>query len=181
MNESYRMKDDVLKVLLSEEEIKNKVQELGRVITEEYRGKNLLLVTVLKGAVVFLADLMRAIDTPAEIDFMVVSSYGSGVKSSGVVKIVKDLDVPLKDRHILIVEDILDSGMTLSYLKDRGPASIRIVTLLDKPARRKADIKADYVGFEVPDDFVIGYGLDYDEKYRNLPYIGVLKPEVYSV
>ena len=168
MNESYRMKDDVLKVLLSEEEIKNKVQELGRVITEEYRGKNLLLVTVLKGAVVFLADLMRAIDTPAEIDFMVVSSYGSGVKSSGVVKIVKDLDVPLKDRHILIVEDILDSGLTLSYIKgilqDRGPASIRIVTLLDKPARRKADIKADYVGFEVPDDFVIGYGLDYDEK-----------------
>lgn len=185
MNESYKMKDDVLKVLLSEEEIKNKVQELGRVITEEYRGKNLLLVTVLKGAVVFLADLMRAIDTPAEIDFMVVSSYGSGVKSSGVVKIVKDLDVPLKDRHILIVEDILDSGLTLSYIKgilqDRGPASIRIVTLLDKPARRKADIKADYVGFEVPDDFVIGYGLDYDEKYRNLPYIGVLKPEVYSV
>ena len=185
MNESYRIKDDVLKVLLSEEEIKNKVQELGRVITEEYRGKNLLLVTVLKGAVVFLADLMRAIDTPAEIDFMVVSSYGSGVKSSGVVKIVKDLDVPLKDRHILIVEDILDSGLTLSYIKgilqDRGPASIRIVTLLDKPARRKADIKADYVGFEVPDDFVIGYGLDYDEKYRNLPYIGVLKPEVYSV
>lgn len=185
MNESYRMKDDVLKVLLSEEEIKNKVQELGKIITEEYRGKNLLLVTVLKGAVVFLADLMRAIDTPAEIDFMVVSSYGSGVKSSGVVKIVKDLDVPLKDRHILIVEDILDSGLTLSYIKgilqDRGPASIRIVTLLDKPARRKADIKADYVGFEVPDDFVIGYGLDYDEKYRNLPYIGVLKPEVYSV
>ena len=175
----------MLKVLLSEEEIKNKVQELGRVITEEYRGKNLLLVTVLKGAVVFLADLMRAIDTPAEIDFMVVSSYGSGVKSCGVVKIVKDLDVPLKDRHILIVEDILDSGLTLSYIKgilqDRGPASIRIVTLLDKPARRKADIKADYVGFEVPDDFVIGYGLDYDEKYRNLPYIGVLKPEVYSV
>lgn len=185
MSESYKMKDDVLKVLLSEEEIKNKVQELGKIITEEYRGKNLLLVTVLKGAVVFLADLMRAIDTPAEIDFMVVSSYGSGVKSSGVVKIVKDLDVPLKDRHILIVEDILDSGLTLSYIKgilqDRGPASIRIVTLLDKPARRKADIKADYVGFEVPDDFVIGYGLDYDEKYRNLPYIGVLKPEVYSV
>ena len=185
MNESYRMKDDVLKVLLSEEEIKNKVQELGRGLTEESRGKNLLLVTVLKGAVVFLADLMRAIDTPAEIDFMVVSSYGSGVKSSGVVKIVKDLDVPLKDRHILIVEDILDSGLTLSYIKgilqDRGPASIRIVTLLDIPARLKADIKADYVGFEVPDDFVIGYGLDYDEKYRNLPYIGVLKPEVYSV
>ncbi len=133
---------------------------------------------------VFLADLMRCIDVPAEIDFMVVSSYGAGVKSSGVVKIVKDLDIPLKDRHILIVEDILDSGLTLSYIKrmlqNRDPASIRIVTLLDKPARRKVDLKADYVGFEVPDEFVIGYGLDYDEKYRNLPYIGVLKPEVYS-
>lgn len=181
---SENMQDDVLRVLLSTEQIQEKVAELGRAITEEYRGKNLLLVTVLKGAVVFLADLMRQIEVPAEIDFMVVSSYGSGVKSSGVVKIVKDLDVSLKGRDILIVEDILDSGMTLSYLKgilhDREPNSIRIVTLLDKPARRKADIKADYVGFEVPDDFVIGYGLDYDEKYRNLPYIGVLKPEVYS-
>ena len=177
--------DDILKVLLSEEQLKAKCAEMGARITRDYQGKNLLLVTVLKGAVVYLADLMRCIDLPCAIDFMVVSSYGSGVKTSGVVKIVKDLDVPLKDRHILIVEDILDSGLTLSYIKgilqDRGPASIRIVTLLDKPARRKADIKADYVGFEVPDDFVIGYGLDYDEKYRNLPYIGVLKPEVYSV
>ncbi len=184
MRISQNMKEDMLKTLLSEQEIQQKVAELGAKITEEYRGKDLLIVTVLKGAVVFLADLMRQIDTPAEIDFMIVSSYGSGTKTSGVVKIVKDLDVPLKDRHILIVEDILDSGLTLSYLKgilqDRGPASIRIATLLDKPARRKADLKADYIGFEVPDEFVVGYGLDYDEKYRNLPYIGILKPEVYT-
>lgn len=179
------MKEDVLRVLLSEDEIREKVRELGGKITADYKNSNLMLVTVLTGAVVFLADLMRQIDVPAEIDFMVVSSYGSGVKSSGVVKIVKDLDVPLAGKDILIVEDILDSGLTLSYIKEllesRGPRSIRIATLLDKPSRRKVDLQADYIGFSVPDEFVIGYGLDYDEKYRNLPYIGILKPEVYSV
>ena len=179
------MKEDVLRVLLSEDEIREKVRELGGKITADYKNSNLMLVTVLKGAVVFLADLMRQIDVPAEIDFMVVSSYGSGVKSSGVVKIVKDLDVPLAGKDILIVEDILDSGLTLSYIKEllesRGPRSIRIATLLDKPSRRKVDLQADYIGFSVPDEFVIGYGLDSDEKYRNLPYIGILKPEVYSV
>ena len=179
------MKEDVLRVLLSEDEIREKVRELGGKITADYKNSNLMLVTVLKGAVVFLADLMRQIDVPAEIDFMVVSSYGSGVKSSGVVKIVKDLDVPLAGKDILIVEDILDSDLTLSYIKEllesRGPRSIRIATLLDKPSRRKVDLQADYIGFSVPDEFVIGYGLDYDEKYRNLPYIGILKPEVYSV
>ena len=179
------MHDDILKVLLTQEELREKVKELGRQITQDYQGKKLMIVTVLKGAVVFLADLMREIDVPAEIDFMVVSSYGAGTKSSGVVKIVKDLDVPLKDKDLLIVEDILDSGMTLSYLKEllegREPRSIRIATLLDKPARRKVDLKADYIGYSVPDEFVVGYGLDYDEKYRNLPYIGILKPEVYSV
>ena len=179
------MKEDVLRILLSEDEIREKVRELGGKITADYKNSNLMLVTVLKGAVVFLADLMRQIDVPAEIDFMVVSSYGSGVKSSGVVKIVKDLDVPLAGKDILIVEDILDSGLTLSYIKEllesRGPRSIRIATLLDKPSRRKVDLQADYIGFSVPDEFVIGYGLDYDEKYRNLPYIGILKPEVYSV
>ena len=179
------MKEDVLRVLLSEDEIREKVRELGGKITADYKNSNLMLVTVLKGAVVFLADLMRQIDVPAEIDFMVVSSYGSGVKSSGVVKIVKDLDVPLAGKDILIVEDILDSGLTLSYIKEllesRGPRSIRIATLLDKPSRRKVDLQADYIGFSVPDEFVIGYGLDYDEKYRNLPYFGILKPEVYSV
>ena len=179
------MKEDVLRVLLSEDEIREKVRELGGKITADYKNSNLMLVTVLKGAVVFLADLMRQIDVPAEIDFMVVSSYGSGVKSGGVVKIVKDLDVPLAGKDILIVEDILDAGLTLSYIKEllesRGPRSIRIATLLDKPSRRKVDLQADYIGFSVPDEFVIGYGLDYDEKYRNLPYIGILKPEVYSV
>lgn len=176
--------DDILKVLLSEEQLKAKCAEMGARITRDYQGKNLLLVTVLKGAVVYLADLMRCIDLPCAIDFMVVSSYGSGVKTSGVVKIVKDLDQDLSGRDILIVEDILDSGMTLSYLKgllqSRRPASIRIATLLDKPSRRKVDLQADYVGYEVPDEFVVGYGLDYDEQYRNLPYVGVLKPEVYA-
>ena len=181
---SENMQQDVLRVLLSEEEIRAKCKEMGARISQEYKGKNLMLVTVLKGAVVFLADLMRAIEVPAEIDFMVVSSYGSGVKSSGVVKIVKDLDVPLAGKDLLIVEDILDSGLTLSYIKEllasRGPASIKIATLLDKPSRRKVDLVADYIGFSVPDEFVIGYGLDYDEKYRNLPYIGVLRPECYQ-
>ena len=176
--------DDILKVLLSEEQLKAKCAEMGARITRDYQGKNLLLVTVLKGAVVYLADLMRCIDLPCAIDFMVVSSYGSGVKTSGVVKIVKDLDQDLSGRDILIVEDILDSGMTLSYLKgllqSRRPASIRIATLLDKPSHRKVDLQADYVGYEVPDEFVVGYGLDYDEQYRNLPYVGVLKPEVYT-
>ena len=178
------MKDDIKKVLLSEEELHTRVSELGAQLSRDYEGKNLLMVSVLKGSVVFMADLMRAISQPAEIDFMVVSSYGSGVKSSGVVKIVKDLDINLQGKDILIVEDILDSGMTLDYIKgmlqDRNPASIRICTLLDKPARRKADLQADYVGFTVPDEFVVGYGLDYDERYRNLPYIGVLKPRVYE-
>ncbi|HJB25942.1 MAG TPA: hypoxanthine phosphoribosyltransferase [Firmicutes bacterium] len=178
------MKQDILKTLVSEEELREKVTELGRQISHDYEGKSLLLVSVLKGSVVFMADLMRAITIPARIDFMSVSSYGSGTKSRGVVKIVKDLDIPLEGYDLLIVEDILDSGNTLSYLKEilssRGPKSIRICTLLDKPERRTADIAADYVGFAVPDEFVVGYGLDYDEKYRNLPFIGVLKPEVYE-
>lgn len=181
----HEMYNDVKNVLLSEAELSAKVAEMGAQISKDYQGKNLLLVTVLKGAVVFLTDLMRAIDLPAEIDFMVVSSYGSGVKSSGVVKIVKDLDTEIAGRDILIVEDILDTGITLEYLtqllRDRNPASIKIATLLDKPARRKAKIQADYIGFSIPDEFVIGYGLDYDEKYRNLPFIGILKPEVYTV
>ena len=178
------LNDDILKVLYSEEELKAKCAEMGAQITRDYAGKNLLLVTVLKGAVVYFTDLMRAIDLPCTIDFMIVSSYGSGVKTSGVVKIVKDLDTDLTGKDLLIVEDILDTGLTLSYLKGmlaaRNPASIRIATLLDKPDRRKADIQADYIGYRVPDEFVVGYGLDYDEKYRNLPYVGVLKPEIYE-
>ena len=178
------MNDDILRVLYSEEELEAKCAELGAQISKDYEGKNLLLVSVLKGAVVFMTDLMRHITVPCSIDFMVVSSYGSGVKTSGVVKIVKDLDADLAGEDLLIVEDILDTGMTLHYLKqllqDRNPNSIRIATLLDKPERRRAAVRADYVGYQVPDEFVVGYGLDYDEKYRNLPYVGILKPEVYK-
>src|SRR5699024_953549 len=166
------------------EQIKSKVDVIGRHITEYYQVKYLLMVSVLKGSVVFMADLMRAVDCPARIDFMSVSSYGSGTKTSGVVKIIKDLDLNLEGYDLLLVEDILDSGKTLYYLREilqsRNPSSIRIATLLNKPARRQADIAPDYSCFEVPDEFVVGYGLDYAEKYRNLPYIGVLKREVYT-
>lgn len=178
------MKNDIERVLVSEEELKAKVQELGAQITRDYQGKNLLMVSVLKGSVIFMADLMRAVDLPCTIDFMCVSSYGSGTKTSGVVKIIKDLDIDLHGKDLLIVEDILDSGKTLHYitkmLSDRGTASIRIATLLDKPERRVAPLTPNYSGFVIPDKFVVGYGLDYDERYRNLPYIGVLKPEVYE-
>lgn len=178
------LNDAIEKVLVSEEELKARVTSLGQQITKDYAGKNLLMVSVLKGSVIFMADLMRAIDLPCTIDFMCVSSYGSGTKSSGVVKIIKDLDIDLHGKDLLIVEDILDSGKTLHYitkmLSDRGTASIRIATLLDKPDRRTASLTPDYSGFVIPDEFVVGYGLDYDEKYRNLPYIGVLKPEIYG-
>ena len=178
------MRNDIERVLFSEEEIQARVKELGAQISHDYAGKNPLLVSVLKGSVVFMSDLMRAITIPCEIDFMVVSSYGAGVKTSGVVKINKDLDVPLEGREVILVEDILDSGKTLHYLKtilsDRHPKGIRIATLLDKPERREAPITADYAGFVVPDAFLVGYGLDYAEKYRNLPYVGILKPEVYT-
>lgn len=170
-----RLEQAVKNVIIDENRLKLIISELGRKISEDYKDKNLLLVSVLKGSVVFMADLMRAIKIPCSVDFMCVSSYGSGVKTSGVVKIVKDIDIDLKGYDLLIVEDILDSGMTLSYLEEillaRNPASIKICTLLDKPARRIADITPDYAGAVVPDVFLIGYGLDYDEKYRNLPYV----------
>ena len=179
------MKNDIRDILFSQEQLAQRVSEIGKQISADYKGENLLMVSVLKGSVVFMADLMRAIDIPCAIDFMCVSSYGSGTKTSGVVNIIKDLSVKDVDNyHLLIVEDILDSGKTLYYLKQvlqaRMPKSIRLCTLLDKPERREADVKADYIGFSVPDEFVVGYGLDYDEKYRNLPYIGVLKPAVYG-
>ena len=178
------MVNDIREVLLTKEEIEAVVKELGKKITEDYKGKNLFLITVLKGAVVFLGDLMRAIEIPCEIEFMVLSSYGSGTTSTGSVKIVKDIDLPLEGKDVLIVEDILDTGFTLSFLvdllKSRNPKSIEICTLLDKPDRRKVEFSAKYTGRKIPDEFVVGYGLDYDEKYRNLPFIGVLKPEVYS-
>ena len=182
----HDMNNDIAKVLISEEQLQAKVAELGAQISRDYEGKDLLLVSILKGSVVFMADLMRAITEPCSIDFMVVSSYGgANTTSTGLVKIVKDLDQDLSGKDVLIVEDILDTGVTLSHLvpmlKLRRPNSVRLCTILSKPSRRKVDIEPDYCGFEVPDEFVVGYGLDYDEKYRNLPYVGVLKPEVYSI
>lgn len=178
------MKHDIEKVLISEEEIQKKVKELGAELTSEYQDTFPLAIGVLKGALPFMTDLIKHIDTYLEMDFMDVSSYGNSTVSSGEVKIIKDLDTSVEGRDILIIEDIIDSGLTLSYLVElfryRKAKSIKIVTLLDKPSGRKADIKADFVGFEVPDAFVVGYGLDYAERYRNLPYIGVLKPAVYE-
>lgn len=178
------MINDIEYVLYSEEKLNSVVSELGKQISEDYKGRNLLLVSILKGSVVFMTDLMRHISIPCQIDFMAVSSYGSGVKSSGTVRILKDLDRDISGFDVLIVEDILDSGMTLSYLMEllyaRNPNSIRICTLFDKPERRTVDIYADYKGIEVPDEFIVGYGLDYDEKYRNLPFVGVLKEKIYS-
>ena len=178
------MREDIKEILFTQEDLKAITKELGEKVTRDYKDKKLYLVTILKGAVVFLTDFMRNVDLPCEVDFMVVSSYGSGVTSSGNVKIIKDLDVPLEDKYILVVDDILDSGKTLKFvvdmIKKRHPKSVEVCALLDKPSRRIADIQAKYVGREIPDEFVVGYGLDYDEKYRNLPYIGVLKPEVYT-
>ena len=178
------MERDIEKVLFSEEQLQTRVRELGEQISADYAGKEPLLISVLRGSYIFMADLSRAISQSCTIDFMAVSSYGGGTTSSGQVEIVKDLSDSIEGKDLLVVEDILDSGNTLSYLlqilQARHPASIRLCTLLDKPSRRVKPIKADYVGFEVPDEFVVGYGLDYDEKYRNLPYIGVVKPSVYQ-
>lgn len=178
------MMEDIQEVLFTERQIAVIVERIGKEISRDYKGKNLLLVSVLKGSVVFMADLMRSIDIPTRIDFMAVSSYGSGTRSSGVVKINMDLALPLEGYDILLVEDILDSGKTLSYLMEllqsRNPKSLRICTLFDKPERREAPVQASYVGAEIPDEFIVGYGLDYDEKYRNLPFVGILKPSVYA-
>ena len=175
------MKNEIKKVLYSEKELSEVVSALGAQISEDYKDRNLLMVSVLKGSIMFMSDLMRAITIPCEIDFMAVSSYGSKTKSSGTVRILKDLDRDISGYDVLLVEDILDSGKTLNYLMDvlyaRNPSSIRICTLFDKPERREVDIFADYKGLAVPDEFIVGYGLDYAEKYRNLPYIGVLKDD----
>lgn len=178
------MKNDIERVLISEEEIQKKVVELGEQLSNDYKDRFPLAIGILKGATLFMGDLLKRMDTYLEMDFMDVSSYGKSTVSSGEVKIIKDLDASVEGRDILIIEDIIDSGLTLSYLVElfhyRKANSVKIVTLLDKPTGRKADIKPDYVGFNVPDAFVVGYGLDYAERYRNLPYIGVLKPEIYS-
>ncbi|MBR1408956.1 MAG: hypoxanthine phosphoribosyltransferase [Clostridia bacterium] len=175
------LKDELL---LTKDEIAAKVAELGAQITRDYEGKDLVVICILKGAVVFFVDLIRKIDLPLTMDFMSISSYGSATKSSGVVRILKDLDKPINGKDVLVVEDIVDSGMTLSFLRDnlisRGAASLKIATLLDKPDRRKVPLHVDYCGFVIPDEFVVGYGLDYAEQYRNLPDIGVLRPEIYT-
>jgi len=176
--------DAIERILVDSPTIQARIQAIGAEITEKYRGQDLLLISVLKGSIVFMADLIRSIDTPHEIDFMATSSYGSGTQSSGVVRILKDLNKSIEGRNVLLVEDIIDSGHTLNYLvrmlQERQPASLRLVTLLDKPERREVDMNVDWIGFSIPNDFVVGYGLDYNELYRNLPYIGVLKPHVYS-
>ena len=173
------MADYHIEVMIPEDEVDRRIKEIGEQITKDYAGKQVHLICVLKGGSFFLCELAKRINLDVSLDFMSVSSYGGDTKSSGVVKIVKDLDESIKDKDVLIVEDIVDSGRTLSYLlsmmKDRKPASLKLCTLLDKPSRRVMDVNVDYTGFEIPDEFVVGYGLDYDQKYRNLPYIGVVK------
>jgi hypoxanthine phosphoribosyltransferase len=177
------MKNDIKEVLFSEEDINKRIKELGKQISEDYEGKFPLLVCILRGAFMFLADLVREIDIPISVDFMAISSYGGKTDSTGQVKILKDLDTSIKERHVLIVEDIVDTGLTMDavtrLLRTRNPASLKIATLLDKEERRIIPVKVDYYGFKVPNSFVVGYGLDYEERYRNLPFIGILKEKIY--
>ncbi|MBB6696862.1 hypoxanthine phosphoribosyltransferase [Clostridium algidicarnis] len=178
------MKNDIEKILLTEEELEKKVKEIGSQISEDYKGKELVLIGVLKGSVVFMSDLMKEISIYCSMDFMAVSSYGNASESSGVVRILKDLDESIENKHVIIIEDIIDSGITLEYLikylKGRNPKSIEIACLLNKKDRRKANIGVKYLGFDVPDYFLVGYGLDFAERYRNLPYIGILKEDIYK-
>jgi hypoxanthine phosphoribosyltransferase len=178
------MHPDLETVLFTEEQIAARVAELGRQLSEDYANKNPLMICVLKGAVMFMADLVKRVEIPLEMDFMAISSYGAASKSSGVVRILKDLERPIEDRHVVIVEDIVDTGLTLKYLREhllhRRAASVKVVALFDKPEGRAVDIVPDYYGFTVPNQFIVGYGLDYAERYRNLPYVGVLKREVYD-
>ncbi|MDF2523914.1 MAG: hypoxanthine phosphoribosyltransferase [Clostridiales bacterium] len=178
------MLEDIQEVLVSKEALEEKTKELGKRISEDYKGKELVLIGVLKGGFAFMADLMREIKIPVDMDFMAVSSYGASTKSSGVVRIIKDLDINITNKHVLIVEDLVDTGLTLKHLKEllntRGPLSVKICTALDKPSRRKVSIDIEYEGIDIPDMFVVGYGLDYAGKYRNLPEVCILKPSVYS-
>lgn len=177
------MHSDCEKILLTQEQLKERIARMGKQISTDYdANEQIIAVGILKGSVIFMADLVREIQKSVELEFMAVSSYGASTKSSGAVKILKDLDIDISGKNVLIIEDIIDSGITLSYLKEmllrRNPKSLRICTLLNKPERRKSEVKVDYIGFDIPDEFVIGYGLDYDNKYRNLPYIGILKREI---
>ena len=186
LSQSYKIEDDISRVLLSEEQIKQRLVELGEEITRDYAGKDLVLVGILKGCAMFIADLAREIKLPLSFDFVAVSSYGADTKTSGVVRILKDLDDSVESKHVLVIEDIVDTGLTLrlSYLLDnlraRRAASVKVCTLLDKPSRRRVEVPVDYRGFTVEDQFVVGYGMDYQGKYRSLPYIALLKPEVYG-
>jgi hypoxanthine phosphoribosyltransferase len=182
MSQVEALAEGVAEILVDEETLQSRIAEIGAQVTEDYRGTDLLLIGVLKGAVFFMADLMRRIELPCEVDFMAISSYGAGIDSSGVVRILKDLDISIEGRNVLVVEDIIDSGLTLSYLlralEAREPASLEVCALLTKPERRVEDVPCRYVGFEIPNRFVIGYGLDFAERYRNLPYIGVLRDDL---
>ncbi|MGL4344844.1 MAG: hypoxanthine phosphoribosyltransferase [Cellulosilyticaceae bacterium] len=178
------MNQDIEKVLFSEAQLSERIAELGAEITADFKGENLLVLGILKGSNIFMADLVRQINMPMKLDFMMVSSYGNASESTGVVKIIKDVEYAIEDQHVLIIEDIIDSGLTLKYLKKlletRNPKSVKICTLLDKPSRRKEQVEVNYIGYEVPDEFIVGYGIDYAEHYRNLPYVGILKREVYE-
>lgn len=178
------MLEDISRILFTEEQIKARVEELGKQISADFKGEDIVVIGLLKGCFMFIADLMRAIDTNVAVDFMVVSSYGSGVVSSGEIKVRKDYSIDIEGKNVLVIDDILDTGRTLAFVKDylivKSPKTIKLCTLLDKPERKTSKVEVDYVGFSVPDEFVVGYGLDYDEKYRNLPFIGILKPEVYK-
>lgn len=184
MNNKHWIDEDIEKVLYSEEVLRNKIKELGLKISNDYYGEDLVLIGILKGSVVFMSDLIKEIKIPCSIDFMAVSSYGNSTKTSGIVRILKDLDNEIKGKNVILVEDIIDTGTTLKYLlkylKSRNPKSLEIVCLLNKPQSRKVEVDVKYIGFEVPNKFLVGYGLDYAEKYRNLPYIGILKEEIYK-
>src|SRR2546423_1704736 len=177
------MRDDIDHILVTEEQLQEEIASMGRRLTQEYAGKDLLLVGVLRGAIMFIVDLARAINLPLTMDFMAVASYGASTRTSGIVRILKDLDSSIEGKNVLVVEDIIDSGLTLNYiletLRNRNPASLRVCSLLSKPARRKVDVSIDYICFEIPDEFVVGYGLDFNQIYRNLPFVGVLKAELY--
>src|SRR3954451_7356272 len=181
---AWSMLDDIDHIVVSEEQIKAEIARLGKQLAGEYAGKDLLLIGVLKGALMFIVDLARAIDLPVTMDFMAVASYGASTQTSGIVRILKDLDSSIEGKHVLVVEDIIDSGLTLNYiletLRNRNPASLRVCSLLNKKERRRVDVQIDYVCFEIPDEFVVGYGLDFNQIYRNLPFVGVLKPETYN-
>ncbi|MEO5953457.1 MAG: hypoxanthine phosphoribosyltransferase [Chloroflexia bacterium] len=178
------MLDDIDHILVSEEQIKNTIADLGRTLTDQYAGEELVLIGVLKGAIIFIVDLARAINLPVKLDFMAVASYGASTQTSGIVRILKDLDSSIEGKHVLIVEDIIDSGLTLKYiietLQSRNPSSLKVCALLNKPARRQVDVQVDYICFDIPDEFVVGYGLDFNQIYRNLPFVGVLKPALYT-